>query len=160
MDFACNATTVIAAAPALVFELITDIDRLPEWNAEVVKVVERSGTDVGAEWVVGMHALHTRWNSRSRVVAIDAERGRFAYRSQSDDGNPSYADWRWEVVPHTTGARVAVAVEAHPRTFWRRVLLSRIRPSGLQKAMDESLRALGSLLAAQPTAKATNDNES
>jgi hypothetical protein len=122
---------------------VTDIDRLPEWNDEVTAVLERPATlEVGAEWVVAMRAFGQRWRSRSTVTEIDAAGGLFAYRSQSDDGNPSYADWRWEVVADPAGTLVRVSVDAHPRTFWRRALLSRIRPPGLKKAMQESLRSL------------------
>ena len=143
MDFSLSTTTVIDAPPAAVFDVVTDVDRLPEWNDEVTKVVERPATlAVGAEWVVEMHALHTIWRSRSTVVEVDAERGCFAYRSRSDDGKPSYADWRWEVTADAGGARVQVSVEAPPRSFWRRHLLSRIRPTGLRRAMERSLRAL------------------
>ena len=91
--------------------------------------------------------MGARWTSRSTVVEIDAERRRFAYRSRSDDGNPSYADWQWDVADDPVGARVRVSVHAHPRSFWRRHLLPRVRPNGLQKAMDRSLGALGDQVA-------------
>jgi hypothetical protein len=143
MDFTLRSTAVIDAPPARVFGIITDIDRLPAWNREIARVVEPCARlQVDAEWVVEIRALGARWNSRSVVVEIDAGLGRFGYRSRSDDGNPSYADWRWDVSGDPGGARVQVCVEARPRTFWRRSLLSRVRPRGLRRAMDRSLRAL------------------
>lgn len=160
MDFTVNATTVVDAAPTDVFDLITDIDQLPAWNAEIVEVVEGGGAlEVGSEWVVEMRALHTHWRSRSQALEIDPERGRFAYRSQTDDGNPSYAEWQWDIAPDPAGTRVRVSVDAHPRTFFRKLLVARIRPKGLQQAMDRSLDALGERLAAPPTEATTDKDE-
>ena len=143
MDFTLRATTHIDAPPVEVFDLITDIDRLPDWNLEIPAVVSTpAALEPGAEWVVSIHAMKTRWNSRSRAVEVDRERGRFAYRSQSDDGNPSHADWTWQLAPASGGTDVAVEVAVHPRTFIRKWLASELRKSGLQKAMNESLLAL------------------
>ena len=145
MDFSLSTSTVVAAPPGEVYDLITDIDRLPEWNVEIPTVVESpAALEVGAEWVVTIHAMKTRWNSRSRVLELDRDRGRFAYRSQSDDGNPSFADWRWQLDrdPASGGTLVTVEVDVHPRTFVRRRVLSELRRSGLRKALDRSLAAL------------------
>ena len=143
MDFSLTTRTVVPAPPEPVFDLITDIDRLPEWNLEIPKVVESPAElAVGAEWVVTIHAMRTQWNSRSRVLELDRDRGRFAYRSQSDDGNPSFADWRWQLEPDPGGTRVTVDVSVNPRTFLRRRVLSELRRSGLRKAIEQSLDAL------------------
>ncbi|HVM14306.1 MAG TPA: SRPBCC family protein [Egibacteraceae bacterium] len=148
MDFSLTTDTVIPAPPEAVFDVITDIDRLPDWNLEIPKVVE-SPVDlaVGAEWVVTIRAMKTRWNSRSRVLELDRDRGRFAYRSQSDDGNPSFADWRWQLEPDPGGTRVIVEVSVNPRTFLRRRVLSELRRSGLRKAIEQSLEALSQQVA-------------
>lgn len=143
MEYTLHATTVVDAPSALVFERITDIDRLPDWNAEVIDVVERPATmHPGAEWVVEIRAMKKHWNSRSRLTELDADGGRFAYRSQTDDGNPSYADWRWQLSPVAGGTRVDVEVDIRPRTFWRIHLFSKVRRPSLAKAMQHSLRAL------------------
>ena len=143
MDFNRTATTVIDAPAAEVFERITDIEHLPDWNLEIPRVIERPDTlDVGAQWVVQIHAMHLRWNSRSTVTELDPERGRFAYRSQSDDGNPSFADWEWELTEVDGGTRVTVSVAGHPKTHFRKLVASRIRPPGLGKAMQQSLATL------------------
>lgn len=143
MDFSLTTRTVIPAPPEAVFDVITDVDRLPDWNLEIPKVVESPAElAVGAEWVVTIHAMKTRWNSRSRVLELDRDRGRFAYRSQSDDGNPSFADWRWQLEPDPAGTRVTVEVSVNPRTFLRRRVLSELRRSGLGKAIERSLDAL------------------
>ena len=145
MDYTLHASTVVPAPPEEVFELITDIGRLPDWNLEIPRVVEAPAIlDVGTEWIVTIHAMKTHWNSRSRVIEVDRDRGRFAYRSQSDDGNPSHADWRWQLTPAPAGrgTKVTVEVDIRPRTLLRKWVASRLRKSGLRKAMNESLLAL------------------
>jgi uncharacterized protein YndB with AHSA1/START domain len=144
MEYTLQASTLVPAEPAEVFDLITDIERLPDWNLEIPEVVTAPTVlEVGSEWVVRIHAMKTHWNSRARAVEVDRAAGRFAYRSQSDDGNPSYADWRWQLTPAPSGGtHLAVEVDIRPRTFLRRWVFSRIRRSGLQKAINESLLAL------------------
>ena len=133
----------MGAAPEVVFGLVTDVSRLPEWNKAITKVVEApEHLDSGSVWKVGIHALGQSWVSKSRVSALDPAAGRFAYRSQSDDGNPSYADWEWHVEPHESGSMVTLTVDLNPITFWRKHLLVRIRRPSLRKEMQESLTAL------------------
>ena len=129
-----SVTQTLAIEPAAAFALVTDIERLPEWNAVITRVVERPDALAnGAEWVVELSAMGSSWNSRSRVTDHDADAGRFAYRSQTDDGNPSYGDWTWQVVEAPTGCRVTVTWDLNPQTFWRRALLARIRNQALKK---------------------------
>jgi uncharacterized protein YndB with AHSA1/START domain len=143
MDFEITETAFAKASPEDVFDLITDISRLPEWNREIRTIHEQPAQLVpGAQWVVEIHAMGTHWASRSTVVDVDRATGVFAYRSQSDDGNPSYAEWVWRVSPHPDGCEVTVQLSAHPRTFWRRYLLSNVRSRSLPKVVRKSLQAL------------------
>jgi hypothetical protein len=48
-------------------------------------------------------------------------------------GNPSHARWAWHVHDNPAGSRVAVTFEPHPVTFWRRVLLVRVRSRPLAR---------------------------
>lgn len=138
-----SASTPMGAAPEAVFSLVTDVARLPEWNRAITEVVEApQRLDSESEWKVRIHALGQSWVSKSRVSALDPAAGRFAYRSQSDDGNPSYADWEWHVEPHESGSLVTVTVDPNPVTFWRKHLLIRIRRPALRKEMQDSLAAL------------------
>ena len=138
-----SARTQMGAAPQAVFTLVTDVSRLPEWNKAITQVVEApERLDPGSVWKVRIHALGRSWVSKSRVSLLDPATGRFAYRSQSDDGNPSYADWEWHVEPHESGSMVTLTVDLNPITFWRKHLLVRIRRPSLRKEMQESLAAL------------------
>lgn len=139
-----RAVAHVAASPDAVFRTLTDIAGLPSWNTRMTSVVDQPvSLEVGAEWVVEFHALGQTWKSRSTVEELDATRRRFAYRSCTDDGNPSYASWAWEVADDPGGSRVTVAWALHPVTFWRRVLLSRIRSRQLARTeLPASIAAL------------------
>ena len=133
----------IPASPAAVFDVVADVSNLPEWNRAITEVVEAPAPlDVGSVWKVRLHALGQSWVSKSTVSVLDPVSGRFAYRSQSDDGNPSYADWEWHVEPAGSGSVVTVTVDLNPTTFWRKHLLVRIRRPALRKEMHESLASL------------------
>jgi hypothetical protein len=125
------------------FAVVTDVDRLPEWNSIIRDVVERPSVLArDAEWVVELSAMGNTWRSRSRVLEHDVAALRFAYRSRTDDGNPSYGDWCWQVVGDQGGSRVTVTWDLHPQTFWRRVLLAPVRNRQLKREVRASLRAL------------------
>lgn len=143
-----RVTSKVAAPPGTVFDLITDLDRLPEWNANMTAIVDRRPTlTTGTEWVVEFHALGQTWRSRSRLETLDPERRVFAYRSRTDDGNPSYAAWEWQVHESGNDALVTVAWELHPATFWRKVLLGPVRHRQLRHAeVPASIAALASML--------------
>src|SRR5258708_39635988 len=133
-----SLSTRLDASREEVFSLVTDISRLPDWNRAITDVVEApERLDTGAVWKVRLHALGQSWVSKSTVSVLDRAEGRFAYRSQSDDGNPSYADWEWHIEPDGTGSAVTVSVDMNPITFWRRHLLIRIRRPVLRKEMHE-----------------------
>ena len=68
---------------------------------------------------------------RSRVQEVHRDRLRFAYRTQTDDGNPTYVDWTGEISPDGGGARVDVRWEARLTTLGRRPQLSREVPATL-----------------------------
>ena len=139
-----TASIIVPVDADAAFRTITDLSRLPEWNARMTRVVELPDRlEAGAEWVVEFEAFGQTWLSRSRLETVDSAARRFAYRAQTDDGNPSFADWRWQVEPVDGGCRVTVSWDLHPATFWRRLLLARIRARQLQRSeIPASLAAL------------------
>lgn len=156
------ATTSISAVfdvdPDALFSTLIDVDRLPEWNTAITKVLDRpDALEPGTEWLVEMHALAQHWPSRSKVQVIDPLARRFSYRSCTDDGNPSYADWSWTIDAEGDASRVTVAWKLHPKTFWRRVLLARIRARSLARA--EIPNSLAALAAAARRSPAPTDAE-
>lgn len=147
MGFQESCTRHVAAAPDAVFSIVTDIKRLPEWNAAIVEVVEQpERLESGAIWKVKVKALGSSWVSKSQASEIDSTARRFAYRSQTDDGNPSYTDWEWRIEPDGDGSKVTVTAEVSPQTFWRKTLLSRMRRPGLRRELPDSLQALEAIV--------------
>ena len=140
------ASQFVEAPAGDVFTLITTPERLLEWNGAIVRVIDAPDKlTPGAQWVVLLSALGQSWPSRSTVVAIDPRARHLAYRSQTDDGNPSYVDWSWTVADAPGGCEVTVSWALHPATYWRRVLLARIRSQQLRRReVPASLHALAS----------------
>jgi PAS domain-containing protein len=147
-----HEATVDASADA-VFTTVTDLERLSEWNTVITTLSERpERLEPGAEWVVQMHAMGQRWESRSTVLDHDPAGRSFRYRSCTDDGNPSWADWTWTVTPvDDERSRVVVSWVLHPQTFWRRTLLVRIRARQLRRT--ELPRSLSRLAEAASVAE-------
>jgi uncharacterized protein YndB with AHSA1/START domain len=139
-----KASGDVTAAPDAVFRLITEVDRLPEWNRAIESVVEPAvELAPGAEWVVKMHPSRgMTWKSKSRVEEIDREARRFVYRTWNADGNPTYADWRWEVVPLDATSHVTVTWDVYLKTLDRKLLAGPIRQRQLRKEVAASLAAL------------------
>jgi len=97
--------------------------------------------------MVEMAAMGRHWPSWSRLTTLDLESRRFAHRSQTDDGNPSYAEWAWDVVETPGGCEVNVSWKLNPLAFWRRALLGHVRREQLLRA-----EVPGSLVALQSAA--------
>jgi uncharacterized protein YndB with AHSA1/START domain len=143
-----RVSRAIPATPDAVFSLITDPARLPSWNAAITEVVDAPDTmEVGSVWRVRFRVFGQTWVSRSEVTELDPAAGRFGYRSQTDDGNPSYADWRWHIRPdglwpERDRSVVTVNVALHPLTFGRKHVLVRVRRPMLGREVHHSLRVL------------------
>jgi uncharacterized protein YndB with AHSA1/START domain len=151
-EFNGASSASIDASPEDVFAAVTDISRLPDWNARIQRVVTPPGRPLapGVEWVVELRAMGSKWNSRSTVTEYDPQRRVFGYTSRTDDGNPSQVDWRWEVSPEGEGgSRVDVGMRVLPRTFWRRALFAKIRRRQLTDELPSSLQALTTLATAR-----------
>jgi hypothetical protein len=90
----CTVTRRVEADPDATLRTLCDLQRLPDWNPSISRLLEVPEALVpGAEWVVEVVALGQHWPSRSRLVVLDERARRFEYRSMTDDGNPSYAEW-------------------------------------------------------------------
>jgi len=72
-EFHGHASARVDAQPQAVFDTITDVDRLPDWNAAIEAVLERTPALVeGVKWTIKMHPRHVpSWGSVSRVDTLD-----------------------------------------------------------------------------------------
>ena len=155
-EFHGSASARVDAPPEAVYDLITDIDRLPEWNAAIEAVVERPPALAdGAEWTIKMHPPHVpSWGSVSRVEVIDRANLRFTYETRNADGNPSYTRWAWLVVGAENYAEVSVSWDVYLKTLDRRILAGPLRKRQLEREVSTSLVAMSN------TVTAVNQNTS
>lgn len=148
-EFRGRADSSVDAEPDRVFATLTDIAHLPQWNRRIAKVLRVSPgpLEPGFQWCVQMVVPPARWVSRARLVRYEPDQRVFAHISQTDDGNPSFAEWTWTVTPAGDGSRIHVEWAVHPKTFWRRLLLARLRERQLPREVDASMSALSEHLA-------------
>ena len=143
-EFHGRASVRIDAAPQAVFDVITDVGRLPEWNGAIEAVVERPpALAEGVEWTIKMHPPRLpSWQSISRVEELDRRRCRFAYETRNADGNPSYTKWAWTVVGAGDGTEITVSWHVYLKTLDRRVLAGPLRKGQLRREVQNSLAAI------------------
>jgi uncharacterized protein YndB with AHSA1/START domain len=145
--YQARITEQLPVPPQQLFALISDVDRLPEWNAHIPRIVDRpDALTPGAQWVVRIRASGAQWDSRSTLERLDRDKLELDYRSQSDDGNPSYALWRWRLTPVDGGTRAEVVYEINPKTFFRRNVFVHLRRRQLPNEVRTSLVSAGRLL--------------
>jgi hypothetical protein len=102
-----------------------------------------------------MRAMGGTWPSRAQALTVDRAELSFEHRSCSDDGNPSYALWSWQVSPAGHGSRLTVTWAVYPRSFWRKLLIARIRRPLLADEVKASLAGMDSYLCDQNRAPAS-----
>jgi uncharacterized protein YndB with AHSA1/START domain len=143
-EFHGQASALVDARPRVVFDLITDVGRLPEWNRAIEAIVEcPQNLSEGAQWKVKMHPPHVpSWGSVSQVEEIDRSHLRFAYETRNADGNPSYTKWAWKVVEKANGAEVSVSWDVYLKTLDRRILAGPLRKRQLRREVQDSLTAM------------------
>ena len=147
-EFHGTESVRLAAPAGEVFDTRVDVDRLPEWNAHLHHVVERPEGPLqqGSQWVLQMRAMGTRWPSRATALTVDRASYTFEHRSVTDDGNPSFVLWSWTVAPEGAGCVLTVTWTGQPRTFWRRLVLARMRAPRLADEVTASLAGLDAYL--------------
>jgi len=145
-----RASLQVDATPQAVFDLITDVGRLPEWNVAIETVLERPpALAEGAEWTVKMHPPRTpSWTSISRLEELDRCRFRFAYETRNGDGNPSRAKWAWEVTGAAGGAEVTVRWDVYLKTVDRKFFGGPLRKRQLAREVPNSLAAMAEAVTA------------
>lgn len=99
-----QASVEVAAAPAEVWRVVSDVRRTGEWSPECSRVVPVGGVRAGG-WLLGFNRRgRVRWATVSRVVRFEPEReiawdvrtngSRWSYRLERVDGGTRLVETR------------------------------------------------------------------
>ena len=102
-DRELRAEDTVAAPPAYVWELLTDLRRMPDWSPELLRMIplKPGGLRVG-QWYLGLNRRKAVvWPTRSVVTVLEPG------RTLAWDTRSSGARWIWELSPDgADGTRV------------------------------------------------------
>jgi uncharacterized protein YndB with AHSA1/START domain len=155
MPESVSVSTVIAAPPERVYDLISDVTRMGEWSPETVRcrwLDDAAGPMVGARFT-GVNAYgDRRWSTVCRVVA--AERGHEFAFEVTGGRILRVARWRYrfravadgcEVTEHWTDRRGALL-----KWFGRRTLRIEDRAEHNRRGMEQTLARVKAAAEAPP----------
>ena len=97
-----RAEATIAAPPGHVWELLSDLSRMPAWSPELLRMVplKPGGLRVG-QWYLGLNRRKAAvWPTRSVVAQLEPG------RVLAWDTRSSGARWIWELAPDPAGTHV------------------------------------------------------
>jgi uncharacterized protein YndB with AHSA1/START domain len=106
-----EAAIDIAAPPERVYELVSDVVRVPEWALEVDRcswLGDATGPVVGARFRGSNKHTWRRWRTTSTITAADPPT-QFAFRVKS--GVVTTADWEYLIEPIDGGCRITELTE-------------------------------------------------
>ncbi len=121
-DRELRAEVHVAAPPQRVWQALTDLDRMPRWSPELVRMVPlgRGGLRPGRQYVgINRRGPVVVWPTRNRVVAVEPE------RLLAWDTVSSGARWIFELQPDGAGTRV---VQRRPVTVGLTLLSKAFAP--------------------------------
>jgi uncharacterized protein YndB with AHSA1/START domain len=142
-DRELRVETTIAASPAQVWAVLSDLDRMPETSPELVRMVplKRGGLRAGQSYLGINKRKWVLWPTRSVVVTVDPE------KALAWDTRSSGARWIYELTPEGDGTRVV-----HRRPVPRRLTLvgkafAAVALGGIDGHADELEAGMGQTLA-------------
>jgi Polyketide cyclase / dehydrase and lipid transport len=95
-----TASTEVAAAPATVWQVVSDVRRTGEWSPECWRVLPLGPVRGGALLVGLNHRERVRWATVSRVIAFIPER-EIGWRVLTNR-----SEWRYQLQPSSVGTTV------------------------------------------------------
>jgi Polyketide cyclase / dehydrase and lipid transport len=136
-----HVDVVIAADPAVLYRMVSDLPRIGEWSPECVGVDWEGGITTAAAGVtfVGHNAVgpgrRIRYSRHGRVLT--AEPGtEFAF--VTDEGGRESTVWTYRFVPEAGGTRVTESYEVRWIPAWARIIDV---PLNRHKELVENMRA-------------------
>ncbi|MCH1865715.1 SRPBCC family protein [Nocardioides sp. CFH 31398] len=97
-DTELEVSTEIAASPAQVWKLVSDLPRIAEWSPQVVRTLARRPLRVGSRMVNLNHRGPLVWPTTAKVVELDPHR-RVAFRVTEN-----WTVWSFTLEPVTVDA--------------------------------------------------------
>ena len=125
----------VAASPAKVWSLVTDLPRMSQWSPQVLRTVVRGGpVQLGSRALNINHRGPVVWPTRTKVVVFEPHR-EFAFRVKENK-----TIWSFTLEPTETGTRVTQRRSAPNGISDISLKLTRIALGGQEKFTSE-LRA-------------------
>lgn len=128
-----RAEVVVGATPERVWQVLTDLDRMPEWSPELVRMVplKRGGLRLG-QWYLGINRRRALvWPTRNVVTVLEPG------RSVGWDTTTSGARWVYALVPEGDGTRVTLARPVPRRLTFGSNLVAATLLGGRDEHADE-----------------------
>ena len=142
--YAVNASGEVAAAPAAVWRILTDYDRMDEFVPDLrsAKVLSRSGDEATIEQVGVARLLFFRRDIRLVVHAREQPISQIDISLVDGDMRVYRCTWRLVPVPGTGGTRVLYSGEMAPKFYVPGMLGANLIRSDVEKMMAAVLQRL------------------
>ena len=117
-----RAERVIDASPDVIYNLVTDLPRMPEWSPENTEVVwlDEDAAAVGSRFKGSNQLGSLKWSVKGAVT--EAQQGQsFEFKINGRSGPV----WRYELHPTADGTLVVETVEQAKRSPWPIRMLQR-----------------------------------
>lgn len=139
-----NARGEVAAAPAAVWRILTDYDRMAEFVPDLrsARVLSRSGDEVMIEQLGEAHFLFFRRDIRLVVQAREQPISQIDISLVDGDMRVYRCTWRLVPVPETGGTRVLYSGALAPKFYVPGMLGSSMIRSDVEKMMAAVLQRL------------------
>ena len=150
---AFERTRRIEASPDVIWPLVDDVTRWPEWFTEAERAEILSGSGVGRRQRVYGHARGRATEIDS--VVIDHEPGRllrWRHEQERVDGRAGSVVFAKEataevqIVPDGSGSRVTYRLQAEPGSLLNTFMLSVLAPGPIGRSFEVSLGRLAEII--------------
>ncbi|HET8961892.1 SRPBCC family protein [Nocardioides sp.] len=121
----------VAAPPAQVWSLVTDLPRMSQWSPQVVRTIVRGPVQLGTKAFNINRRGPLFWPTRTKVVEFEPHR-EFAFRVKDN-----YTVWSFTLEPTATGTRVIQRRRAPEGISDISIKLTRIALGGQQNFTRE-----------------------
>jgi uncharacterized protein YndB with AHSA1/START domain len=137
-----RAETTIAAPPERVWEVLTDLRRMPQWSPELVRMVplRSGGLKVGQQYLGINRRKAVVWPTRSVVTTVEPG------RSLAWDTRSSGARWVYELQGEGGGTRVVHRRPVPRRVTWLSRAFAPLFLGGNDGHADELEQGMGRTL--------------